>query len=246
MTKACKVLCAALALAILAGLTGCAAAAAPSAAQSEQTVTVSAVGTVRLTPDRAAVSFGVTSREDTAALAQSKNAEAVDRVIGVLTDRGVEEKSIRTANYYLYPQYDWSETGEQRIIGYVAATTLTVSDQELAGLGTLLSACVEAGVNQIDNVSFLCSGYDEAYRQALAQAVEAARDKADALARAAGRTLGEPITLLEGWQDTSARYRVTAGMAFSTAEAAMDAGGPDFQPGETEIQANVTVTYRMG
>ena len=95
------------------------------------------------------------------------------------------------------------------------------------------------------SVSFLCSGYDEAYRQALAQAVEASRVKAETLALAAGKKLGEPMVITEGWQDTSARYgRSVNGASFKT-EAAMDAGGPAFQPGETEITANVTVTYRM-
>ena len=144
----------------------------------------------------------------------------------------------------MYPQYDWSD-GEQRITGYNVTTTMTVQDQNIEDLGTLLSACVAAGINNVDSVSFLCSGYDEAYRQALAQAVADSRLKAEALAQAAGKTLGEPVTITEGWQDTSARYGRNAEVPLSAQESA-DAAGPSFQPGETEITANVTVTYRMG
>ena len=217
---------------------------APADAAGE--ITVSASGAVLLTPDKATVSFGVTTQEETAELAQSKNSEAVQKVIDILTERGVEEKSIRTTYYSMYPQYDWSD-GDQRITGYNVTTTMTVQDQNIEDLGALLSACVAAGINNVDSVSFLCSGYDEAYRQALAQAVADSRLKAEALAQAAGKTLGEPITITEGWQDTSARYGRNAEVPFAMQDSAAEkAAGPTLQPGETEITANVTVTYRMG
>ncbi len=227
------------------GLAGCGSASAPAAGDTA-TVTVSASGTVKLVPDKATVYFGVTTQEATAELAQSKNSEAVQKVMDVLTGRGVEEKSIRTTNYSMYPQYDYSEMGEQRIIGYVVYTNMSIQDQNIEDLGKLLSACVAAGINNVDNVSFLCSGYDEAYSQALTQAVEASRAKAETLAAAAGKKIVEAVTITEGWQDSSARYGKGANMSF-TAEAAMDsvAAGPALQPGETEITANVTVTYSM-
>lgn len=242
--------CVSLGFALMLALTGCGTApagtspvGAASASETAETVTVSASGTVRLVPDKATVSFGVTTQEQSAELAQSKNGEAVKKVIEVLIGRGIEEKSIRTTYYSMYPQYDWSD-GEQRIIGYSASTTMTVQDQNIEDLGALLSACVAAGVNNVDNVAFLCSGYDEAYRQALAQAVADSRLKAEALAQAAGRTLVEPVSITEGWQDSSARYGRNAEVPLAMQEA-VDAAGPSFQPGETEITANVTVTYRM-
>ena len=240
--------CAVLGAAMILGLTGCGAAPAGTTPAEEPAggITVSASGTVRLVPDKAAVSFGVTTQEPTAEQAQSKNSEAVQKVMDVLTGRGIEEKSIRTVSYSMYPQYDWSDDGDQRIIGYIVSTSMTVQDQDIADLGKLLSACVAAGINSVDNVSFLCSGYDEAYRQALQQAVEASRAKAEALAAATGKTLGDVVSVTEGWQDTSARYGQSVNMAASFAkEEALDASGPSLSPGETEITANVTVTYRM-
>ena len=211
---------AALSLALILGLTGCGASvsAAAPAAEGAAVITVSASGSVRLVPDKASVSFGVTTQAASAEEAQRLNGESVDRVIAVLTGRGVEEKSIRTSGYSLYPQYDWSEGGEQRIIGYNVTTSLSVQDR-------------------------LCSGYDEAYRQALAQAVAAAKDKAEALAAAAGKKLGEPVSVTEGWQDSSARYNRAGGFELAKADAA--AAMPDFRPGESEITANVTVSYQM-
>ena len=236
-----------LSCAMILGLAACGSAPAGPASASApvKEVTVSASGTVKLVPDKATIYFGVTTQEASAEMAQNKNSEAVQKVMDVLTGHGVEEKSIRTTNYSMYPQYDYSD-GEQRIIGYVVYTNMSIQDQNIEDLGKLLSACVAAGINNVDNVSFLCSGYDQAYQEALTKAVEASRAKAEVLASAAGKKLGEAVTITEGWQDSSARYGKSANMSF-TAEAAMDTGaaGPAFQPGETEITANVTVTYSM-
>lgn len=243
--------------ALLVALTGCAGATGGAAATQTQTgeaqasapgdaapaeITVSASGTVKLAPDKATISFGVSTQAATAEQAQNENGETVKHIVAVLTERGIQEKSIRTEYYSLYPQYDYSYSDPQ-ITGYSATTTMSVQDQNVEDLGKLIAACVEAGVTNVDNVSLLCSGYDEAYQQALSKALEAARVKAEGLAGAAGKALGEVVNVTEGWQDTSSRY----GLSMSTAAAEDNAGdgGPAIQPGESEITANVTVTYRM-
>ncbi len=249
-------------LALSVMLSGCAAAFTASAAEPEKTaseqaaapqkpenasgeVTVSASGTVRLIPDKAAVSFGVTTEEEKADAAQKKNSEAVNKVIETLKARGVEEKSIRTSGYSMYPRYDWSENKE-KIIGYTVTTTISVQDQSIDEVGKTIAACVEAGINRIDSVRFLCSGYDAAYLDALANAMDAARLKGEALAKAAGRTLAEAVTISEGWQDTSSRYGKNANVpAMAAEEAYFDEASIALQAGETEITANVTVTYKM-
>ena len=239
--------CAALILALILGLAGCGAATSVNVAapETQPGITVSASASVRLVPDKASVTFAVTTQGDTAQQAQQENAESVNRVMDVLTERGIEEKSIRTQGYDMYPLYDWSEDGDQRIIGYDVTTTMTVQDQNIEDLGSLLSACVEAGINDIDYVKFLCSGYDEAYLQALAEAIKEAKAEAEALAAASGKKLGDPITITEGYQDTSARYGKTAANAPMADEADYEMAAVVFQPGETEITANVTVTYGM-
>ena len=89
------------------------------------------------------------------------------------------------------------------------------------------------------------SDYDNAYQEALKKAVEEAKKKAEILAGAAGKRLGDPASITEGYQDTSARYR-DANMYMEKAamaeEAEMDMG-MGVMPGELEIRASVTVTY---
>ena len=216
--------------------------AAPAAAEPREEITVSAFASVNLVPDRASVCFAVETQGETAEEAQNGNSETVQNVMDVLTGRGVEERSIRTERYDLYPRYDWSD-GMERVVGYVVTTAVRVEDQDLSGLGELISACVDAGVTNVNSVTLTCSGYDEAYAEALGQAVAAARTKAEVLAQAAGKALGDAVTITEGWQDTSARYAANSPTSmYLEADSASEAV---LQPGETEIRANVTVTFRM-
>lgn len=235
------------AFAMLFLLSGCGTQSTADIPEQEQTseITVSSSATVRLEPDKATISFGVNTQKETAEQAQASNAQAVDKVIAVLTENGVAEQSIRTTYYSMYPQYDYSGNGEQRLTGYDVSTTLSVQDQNIGDLGKLLSACVSAGVNNVDSVQFFCSGYDQAYQQALEQALADSRGKAEALAAAAGKELGEAVNVTEGWQDTSARYGKDANVSMNAMQEADGAGAPAFQPGESEIVANVTVTYRV-
>ena len=204
-----------------------------------RTVTVSGTGSVKIVPDMAEFAFGVTSTDKDASWAQKKNSEAVDTVIAKLMELGVEENSIMTTGYSIYPQYDYS-SDTRELTGYEVRTTLTVKDQKINESGTIIAECVKAGVNDFDYINFLCSDYEDAYQEALTQAVKAARKKAETMAAAADMKLGSIVTMTEGYQDTSASYTKTSG---TTAMTLNDTSDMSLMAGESEISAQVTVTY---
>ena len=218
---------------------------AASSAQAQvsgNTVTVTAKGSVKETPDMAAISLGITTNESTAEKAQKKNTESVNKVKEKLKDLGVEEKSLQTSGYDIYPQYDYNSN---KITSYQVTTTLTVSDRKIADTGKLITEAVAAGANNVNNVTYTCSSYDEKYQEALQAAVSAAQAKAQVLAEAAGKTLGEPSVLVEGYQDTSAQYDPTVSGKTMAMESMNSADSMQMEPGQMSIDADVTVTYSM-
>ena len=165
-----------------------------------------------------------------------------------LKELGVDEKYIKTSNFNIYPRYDYSKGAE--ITGYEVNTTLEVSSQQVSLAGAIITACVEEGVNNVNNVKYTCSGYDEAYQEALKKAVADARKKAEALAEAGGKTLGTVNTIAEGYQNTT--YRMTTNEAmYGAADTEMavaykeTGSSMDFMPGEAQIKASVTVTWYL-
>ncbi len=215
----------------------------PEESKEPRTVTVTASGTVSVVPDKVEISFGVNTQAKTAEKAQQENSEIIDKVIAHLTELGVEEKSIQTSGYNLYPDYDYSGN-TRRLIGYQVNNMLTVRDQDIEDAGKIVAECVALGINDVNNFRFYASSYDEAYEEALEKAVAAATRKADVLAVAAGGELGPVLTLAEGWQDVSVRYaKSSMNMAVEEAAAMDSAMGMSLMPGETEIKAQVTATY---
>jgi uncharacterized protein len=190
------------------------------------TITVTGSGSVETVPDRATVSFTVTTNGDTARAAMAANADAATKVDAALTGNA----KLQTSGIGLDPRYD--DSG-QKLLGYTATTTLT-ADAELAKIGGLIDAAVAAGANGVSGPSFTRSDTDALYRDALKDALTDAKAKAQALAEGAGLTLGELKTVSEGSQ--------ASGPMPLSAAAGKDAAFP-IEPGTQTVDATVTVTY---
>jgi uncharacterized protein YggE len=77
---------------------------------------------------------------------------------------------------------------------------------------------------------------EELHRQALAKAVDAARARAEVLAKAAGRSLGEVTNISEA-----------TAMTYDYAErlSAADAASTPIVPGKQETSATISVTFSL-
>ena len=225
-------------------MSGCAATradAAPLLAEREHSVTATASAEVNVTPDKARINVGVVTRGSDASAVQDENASKTDAVIAALTSNGIADKSIQTEFVNLYPTYDYQT---DTITGYEMTTTLSVSDLDIANVGDIIQATVNAGATRIDGIRYYASTYDEAYDKALHQAIANSRTKAASMASAAGTNLGGIISITEGYQDTSSRYQY-ADYAISE-DAANGAMSLKTMPGELTITAYVTATYAIG
>src|SRR5438876_544022 len=125
-----------------------------------------------------------------------------------------------------------------RWIILIAALLLAAS--ALVGIAQprLGHAAVEAGSNSVSGPMLSRSDDDALYRDALRSAVANAKDKAEALASAAGLTLGGAETIVEGGQSSP---------PISYTQKADAAGvSVPIEPGTQTIEASVTVTYDAG
>ena len=216
---------------------------------SQNQIVVTGQDEVRVSPDMAQMVFEVRTQAATAQECQQKNGEDLNAAVEVLKGLGVEENSMQTSAYGMNPIYDWNSS-TQEITGYEMSTSLTVSDIPIDQAGTMISQAIAAGVNSLDSVSYFCSTYDESYQEALNKAVAVAQNKAQALAEAGGRTLGEVISIEEYGYNPSQRYaggsanlvREESGAGAANMAAAADMS---VMPGEIQVEAQVTVTFSL-
>lgn len=212
------------------------------------TITVNSNEKVTVIPDIAEVVYAVRTQSKAAADCQKKNTEDINKVIELLKGLGIKDTSIQTSDYNMYPIYDYS-SNTQKITGYEAVSSLTVSDIPIANLGDILTKSVSTGVNTIQSVTYESSKYDEGYQEALKLAMGTALTKAQALAEAGNCSLGGVVGVQENSNYTAARYTDNAlgnqMMAKQEASLSMDSASPEIMPGQIEVQVNITVQYQI-
>jgi uncharacterized protein len=223
-----------LAVAALAGV-GRPEAAGGASEDAKEGITVTGSGDVNATPDRADLSFGVQSEGSTAAQALAANSADSQRLIDALKDAGVQAKDLKTEHLDVSPRYDLEKVGDPR--GYSASSSVSVRSQPLDRAARLSDVAVRAGADNVSGPSLSVADQDAQYRRALERAFDDARAKAEALAAAAGVSLGEVTAIVEGGQPSD--FPV-----YATAERALDAKTP-IEPGSEAITASVTVTFAI-
>ena len=218
---------------------------------ARNTITVNSSEKVAVIPDIAEIVYAVRTEAGDAASCQQKNMEDVAKVVELLTSLGVEESSIQTSDYYMYPVYNYSGN-TQRITGYEASTSLSVSRLPLDNLGEILAKSVSAGINNIQSITYQSSQYDQAYSDALKLAMESARGKALALAEAGGCSLGAVAGIKENSNYSEARYTDNALSSKMRSTAAKEELMADMEdslsnvmPGEVQVEVNITVEYMI-
>ena len=207
----------------------------PEAARSEvatpDTVTTLGHGVVTVAPDEATVSAGVHTQAASASEALAENAKLMNAVVAALKAAGGE--NLQTQQVSLFPQ-----TNEQgQVTAYVADDTVSAKTK-IAHAGALVDAAVGAGANTVSGPSLDVSDRDARYRDALAKAVDDARLKAEALAKAGGFGVGPVSSVTEGASEGPPVE------TFAAVAGKRDAATP-IEPGTQDVTADVTVTFRI-
>lgn len=177
----------------------------PAAAQDTKggTLSVSGTGSINKAPDMASVSAGVQSRAETAQAALTDNNTKMQSLFDTLEAAGIEKKDIQTSNFNIHPQLvyprvkDNEEEQAPKIVGYVVNNQVSVNIYKLDLVGSVLTALVDAGANNISGLSFDISDKDALLDEARKQAIADARAKAELYAKELGTSIKRLESLSE-------------------------------------------------
>jgi uncharacterized protein YggE len=170
-------------------------------------LSVSGVGKLSAAPDVAEIGVGVTTQGATAQETLRANTESMTALIAELKGRGVAAKDVQTTNISVSPRYSQPAPRPvnapqaefvPRIVGYDVTNMVQITARDLAKLGPVLDAVVQAGANQVHGIRFRIDEPEKLLDQARKEAMADARRKAEILAGEAGVVLGPPIRIQEG------------------------------------------------
>jgi uncharacterized protein YggE len=205
----------------------------------KRTISLSATGAVKTTPDKVDITTGVTTEGQTAREALDKNTEAMSQVVAGLKDAGIEPKDIQTTDFSISPIYEQRKEGQAAFItGYRVTNSVHIIVRDTAKLGAILDKVVSLGANQIGSISFGVSEPEALKDEARKQAIRNAIADAKLYAETAGVELGPVLTITEEDGGYIPRY------AEAAAPMAMAKDVP-IEAGTTTVQIRLRVTWEL-
>jgi len=207
-----------------------------SSGDDRDRIEVSGMAAMRMAPDIALVRMGIRVRDKDFGEALAQNTESAEALMAVLEGEGIAAEDIQTTDFNVWD--DWSSSG--LLIGYWVSNRISAKIRDLARVGEILQAAIEAGDNvYVEGLDFALEDPDSVRQNLRMKAVEDARQRAEVLAEAAGVQLGKAIQIREvvssgGWERAaSAEPSIT-----------VDASVP-VQPGTLEVSVRVEVVFEI-
>ena len=215
---------------------------APALADTNFPPAISVTGEAAISapPDLAQLDAGVASDGKTAREASQANNTAMAKVLAALKSAGIDDKDVQTSRLSLQPQYAQNRSGPSPITGYRASNRVTVKLHDVSKVASVIDALVGAGANDVGNVNFTVEHPSKLLDKAREQAMADARRKAEVYAKAAGVTLGAPLSIEEGGGAPPPMFRAR----MVAAPMAMAAPTPIAQ-GEETLAVTVSVTWAI-
>lgn len=209
--------------------------------QPAETVTVT--GEARSIEKNQIASFtaGVEAVKDNKDEAVKEVNGKVEALIKAAKDFGIKAEDITTQNLSIYQSEEmyWdngvqkSRKGQWRVNNSIEITLREVD--KASGLADVLTS---SGANNVWGPNFRMDDTNAAETALFDEAMKNAKEKAEAVAKASGRSLGKVLSVNEG-SGTSNIFPLYA------AKDGMGGGGAPVEPGSGTVSKSVTVVYEM-
>jgi len=204
-------------------------------------ISVTGEGVLKMKADTARITLGVMTEEATAESAQAKNAEKMNVIQSTLGRVLTSADEWETIGLSLYPQYDWSETGNGKLISFRAENTVLIILSDPTRAGEVIDGCVKSGANTVGGIEFTLRNTDKLRLEAIKLAMQNAEVKASTALAVAGRAIKDvlEVNVMDSYNSPVPIYK-----SYDMALSAEGAAAPTpIQAGTLEVQVTVSVVY---
>jgi uncharacterized protein YggE len=222
-------------------------------AVGQRLITVNGHAEIRVVPDEVILTVGVETFDLDLDVAKTDNDLRMNGILQATRDFGIRREHVRTDYFSIEPRYE-DRRERKEFLGYLVRKTAVITVRDVTEFEALLSSVLEAGANYVHGVDFRTTELRKHRDEARALAVDAAREKAEAMARQLGQEVGAPHAVQEGHSGWWSSYgwwwgpRWRGGMAQNVIQnlggASEEMEGPTM-PGQIAITARVTVTFEL-
>ncbi|MFI5448433.1 MAG: SIMPL domain-containing protein [Candidatus Bathyarchaeia archaeon] len=212
-----------------------------------KTIQVSGTGSVSAAPDEAIIYLAVQTQDTSATTAVNENAALMAKVMQALTTLGINQSDIQTSSYTLtiqsltsttYPMQNIQPSSKSNAttVQYVATNAIQITLTNTSLVGRALDAATNAGVNEVNGITFTFTPQLTAslQKQAIQLATQDAANQAEAIASTLGLKIIGPTSITPSYNQP-----------FYQTSAAPSANPTPIEPGTLQLTAQVQTTYEF-
>lgn len=241
--------------------------------QEPPQINVSGSAEVKVAPDEVDLSVGVETRQESLGEAKRQNDERVSKALDFLRHNGVKDKDIQTDYIIIEPVYDPNAGIDPRTglplpaydqhrslvepVYYLVRKSIGITLTNISSFDVVLSGLITNGVNHVHRIDFRTSELRKYKDKARAMAIQAAKEKAEAMATELGVKVGKPYNInvndwsgWSGWSPQSAwGYGGGGGGGGTFQNVSQNVGGgtegagATFAVGQISVSATVNVSF---
>lgn len=204
---------------------------------------ISIVGTAKINvaPDEVILSLSAESRDKVLTTAKEQNDASAKKVMALASEVGIGSKDIRTSALRMNPMY--SDDRTPRFLDYEVSQRIVITLKDLTKYETLMTRLLEAGITRVNGISFQVDQTRKYKDEARTKALQAAKEKAIAMAAELGQTVGKPWEISEQSSDNP-YYGMLANSISNNSEPA-EPQESTVAPGQVTISASVRVSFQL-
>lgn len=233
------------------GLVGWSGAQAGTSESEPGIITVTGDAEVRIVPDEVLLTLGIETWDENLSTAKQQNDARTGAVLDAVERYGIESRYIQTDHISIEPIYEHYDYKGQ-LTGYLVRKTMVITLKDLTKFEDLLTATLDAGANHVHGIQFRTTELRQHRDKARSLAIQAAQEKAEAMAGELDQTVGKPRTINEnqaGWRSWYNSWWGGSGGTM-TQNVIQEVGGGSFTdetiaPGQITVRAQVTVSFEL-
>jgi len=220
-------------------------------------ITVTGDAEVRVVPDEVILTLGIETWDGNLSTAKQQNDARAGAVLNAVERYGIEPRYIQTDHISIEPVYEHYDYKSQ-LTGYLVRKTMVITLKDLAKFEDLLTATLDAGANHVHGIQFRTTELRRHRDKARSLAIQAAQEKAEAMAGELDQTVGKPRTINEnqaGWWSWYNSWWGGGRGGMMTQNVIQEVGGQEvgsgsftdetIAPGQITVRAQVNVSFEL-
>ena len=212
------------------------------AQESRPLITVSGQAEISVTPDMAVFNLEVVTLDKDLARSKALNDEKVSKTLVMAKTYNIAPEDVQTNYISVETRHSDNEGGKPRVfLGYEVSKKIVMTLRDMSRIESLLSDVIKAGVNRVEGIDFRTTQIRLHRDRARQMAIKAAQEKAIALTKEIGQTIGKAYLIREegiGVSRSSNNYIMGDRGDYSDAEGTIAIG-------HIPITARVTVSFEL-